>query len=516
MDLNTDYLVIEGIMSRGFGMMPKWIMTNKFLPFASKTILAYFVSYAGAGMTAFPSRGRVLSDLGISGNTYDKYMKPLKESGIITVRQINAGGKGNGFGHNLYTLNMNAVYRPGPEEAPEPSEEVPMDGPFSVFFSGVYRDGYGVIPKTVMTDRELSVTSKSLYAYICAFSGGTDRACPKVDDMLDHLGIGRSAYQTHMKALVERGYITIVQSRGGKGRMSRNTFILNQGIPMQEDSPHIGFCGTQNPPHGEICDTQSPPHIEFCGTQNPPYGGKPQTQNCGTKINSSENNNSIQVSINQSDSTYKEDPSEMMDGSTEPPAEDREEISLEEYYARNSEKIKEELLEQGEIPAEWCGDERKLETAVRVMTDWDERTQTDEEDLSPVMRAQLRTYRLFVPAMTDLLKNTPGGHFLLGETVSSVRIRDRLMAWYVCRAGTDGRVRLTISDLFCEIYSAYMRAADGVRNPFRYMQSCIWSALRSGRQPEADWMDMPRVPAGKASGTMLHDHEAGIVKNLYI
>ncbi len=51
---NNDTLHVEGVRSRGFGIIPKLVMQDKRLTGDAKAIYAYFCSYAGAGDTAFP------------------------------------------------------------------------------------------------------------------------------------------------------------------------------------------------------------------------------------------------------------------------------------------------------------------------------------------------------------------------------------------------------------------------------------------------------------------------------
>lgn len=63
-----DKLIVEGINSQGYGIMPKMIMQDKRLTIESKAIYAYLVSYAGVGTSAFPGLKRILSDLCISEN----------------------------------------------------------------------------------------------------------------------------------------------------------------------------------------------------------------------------------------------------------------------------------------------------------------------------------------------------------------------------------------------------------------------------------------------------------------
>lgn len=77
------------------------IMQDKNLHIAAKAIYAYLSSFAGAASCCYPSRGKICSDLGISSDTFTKYLKQLTDSGYLTVTQEKEHGR---FAHNVYTL----------------------------------------------------------------------------------------------------------------------------------------------------------------------------------------------------------------------------------------------------------------------------------------------------------------------------------------------------------------------------------------------------------------------------
>lgn len=101
-----DKLIVEGINSMGYGLMPKTVAKDKRLTIEAKAIYAYFVSYAGAGTSAFPSLKTILSDLNISENRFYKHRKLLIEFGYISVK---AERKGKIVTKNIYTLHTNPM-----------------------------------------------------------------------------------------------------------------------------------------------------------------------------------------------------------------------------------------------------------------------------------------------------------------------------------------------------------------------------------------------------------------------
>lgn len=96
-----DILKTIELHSKGYGIIPKLVMQDTSLHVTSKAIYAYFCSYAGSGDTCFPSRTRICADLGISIDTFGKYLKQLTDKGYIECSQIKENGK---FSYNVYTL----------------------------------------------------------------------------------------------------------------------------------------------------------------------------------------------------------------------------------------------------------------------------------------------------------------------------------------------------------------------------------------------------------------------------
>jgi hypothetical protein len=98
----SDILQIQGINSKGFGTIPKLVMQDRRLTTEAKAIYAYFCSYAGAGRTAFPSREKIIFDLGMSQSRYYKHFQLLVRHGYIKAEQEKTL-KGR-FKRNVYTL----------------------------------------------------------------------------------------------------------------------------------------------------------------------------------------------------------------------------------------------------------------------------------------------------------------------------------------------------------------------------------------------------------------------------
>lgn len=89
------------INSKGFGTIPKLVMQDQNLGITAKALYAYFSSYSGAGDVCFPTIKKICSDLKISRDTFNKYLKQLIDSGYLFKEQVRKQGK---FSHNVYSF----------------------------------------------------------------------------------------------------------------------------------------------------------------------------------------------------------------------------------------------------------------------------------------------------------------------------------------------------------------------------------------------------------------------------
>lgn len=113
---------------------------------------------------------------------------------------------------------------------------------------GVYKEGYGIIPKLVMKDKKLSIEAKAIYALLCSYAGKGKTAFPSIESQCRSLKISEARYLRHRKFLIEEGYITITQSRDiieySDGRKSEvrgnNTYtIINDPQPLHANKKDV-------------------------------------------------------------------------------------------------------------------------------------------------------------------------------------------------------------------------------------------------------------------------------------
>lgn len=91
---------------------------------------------------------------------------------------------------------------------------------------GIKFKGYGVLPKYVMFDKDLTAESKGLYALICSYAGDKNYAYPSRNTITTQLGIGKDRFYRHFALLLEQGYIEKEHHRNEHRKFSHNVYIL--------------------------------------------------------------------------------------------------------------------------------------------------------------------------------------------------------------------------------------------------------------------------------------------------
>ena len=101
MSKETNRGSMDGVMSKGYGTIPKLVMQHEDLSIEAKAIYAYLASFAGAGDTAYPSVSIMCKHLGISKDRFYRHRKALLDNDFIRITQHQNEG---GWSNNLYTV----------------------------------------------------------------------------------------------------------------------------------------------------------------------------------------------------------------------------------------------------------------------------------------------------------------------------------------------------------------------------------------------------------------------------
>ena len=217
----ADILRVEGILAKGYGLIPKYPMIDVDLSLTSKSIYAYLCSLSGNGESTYPSVDTIQKTLNIGRRAYTAGLEQLTKFGyVIKEKQRTAGSR---FDHNLYILSSN------PKKF-QLMKEQEISGNASriatrICSEGLRSLGYGMIPRTVMCDDRLSCKAKGIYAYFAAYTGAGNVAFPSIEQISRQLDINKDTYYKYMKELLTLNYISVVQIHDGK--FSGNQYSLN-------------------------------------------------------------------------------------------------------------------------------------------------------------------------------------------------------------------------------------------------------------------------------------------------
>lgn len=430
--MNTDIIRVHGIMSKGFGQVSKFVMMNPLLSIGAKGVYGYFVSYTGGGNnTAFPGRDKIVSDLGVTKDTYYKYLKELTESGLITVSQQNCPGPDSrGFQRNIYTVELypDELIRMSSEEKGinQALETVKTAGHIAAA-------GYGNVPKEVMTDPEISIQAKGVYSYISSFSGTDFKASPSKDVAAYHMKVSSGSYQKYCLELEKSGYVSRYQEKTGN-RFGRTIFILNQQISEDRNLLSPIFPSVNN------SDTMITDTV------------KSYTKVSDTKKSDAVISDTTNPDTNRNSSKYNRNKSKTVSNTISP------------NHARTS--------GNGTAETETTDRQKKIKAFLEKETDWENRSRLKYYS-GEKSREELRLYKLTVEALLEMLTSEKTMQ-LGGHSVTSDMVEESVM---LITGEEVGENRLTA--LVDQVKEAYLEAASKreISNVSGYLKTIIWTKL---------------------------------------
>ena len=98
-----------------------------------------------------------------------------------------------------------------------------------VQLEGILKKGYGISPKLVMQDPNLSIEAKAIYAYMASFAGNGVQAFPSISKACKDLNVSKNRFLKHRKQLIESGYITVKKERK-EGKFDNNIYVINYTV----------------------------------------------------------------------------------------------------------------------------------------------------------------------------------------------------------------------------------------------------------------------------------------------
>lgn len=267
-------IALTGVFARGFGKVSRTLLEDPRLTNAAKALYCFLALY---GQIAYPKVETQMKSLKLSKKRYDDARKLLEELGYIKVEKISSSG----WKHNLYTLS-----------ACHNGEDI-------------FAHGFGLVPRTIMEDQDLSVEAKVIYAYLSCFAGASGNCNPAVKTQIITLKMNKDTYRKHRKQLIDRGYVTISQEREGVcEKFARNRYSLEH-YPKIRTAEQAGASTSQSKdtPVPSASDAPSSASVSDANKTDVPVPGPENNENIGgdswgtvnrdTKKTSVENTNNI-------------------------------------------------------------------------------------------------------------------------------------------------------------------------------------------------------------------------------
>lgn len=471
-----DELRTQGVLCRGYGILPKYPMLDEALTLEAKGIYALFCSYAGSGNTAFPGWQRIVGLLGVNKDTYYRHLRLLIKQGYLRVERMKTPGA-KGFQRNCYTLVS------CPEKFRAVAREHYQEKRYAVIRAGGLRSaGYGYIPKVVMLDERLTLQEKALYAYYCVFTGAGESACPKKEDILRHLGVSDRSYRKYNQALIACNYL-VVRQRVVNGRMSVNDYYLVD----TPDEENLQQGRGETVPCGKISEVSRDAVVSGGNFSEVSKSEVFISEVANSEVKKPEANktNAGKTKIQEKNSF-----SERTEGKAGAFFAQRERFlsvfagERTHYSAaqqREQRLAAEDMFSLGTIPPRWTSDRKRMRAALALLLEDDRFGCAETYRAMADGEAEFALYRLFRDALTDLLTAVRPVE-MDGVCVTAEEVLEQLTPFLAIRQPDV----LRIEGLFETVREDYRAAAKtrGIRAPLKYMKSCIWTALRQGRAHE--------------------------------
>ena len=472
----ADIIRFDGIKSKGFGTIAKFVMHDRDLSIESKTIYGYFCALCGGGTETYPARSTILSALKLSKNGYYRHYKALIEQGYIEVSKADPK---NIKSYNVYTILSN------PKKLIEFAEKNKDNAKAKLITDSIDSYGYGILPRTVMIDDRLDIKAKGLYCYLASYAGAGTTVYPEKKNILYHLHISEDTYYRYYNELIDCNYVTPVQ-RKENGQFSVCDYILNQkpdekmGAITQEERHKK--TKLPNPKKEDISETRikSEKSTSYENRiKSVPNPKKGDTINEDTKKGDTEKEDTtnISVSINKHINN-----SEINQPAKNKKNERTIEIKNDDEILRYEEGIRQIIKENNGIPYTFLSDPMLISRTIHTLTGWtDQIKDIQNKDLD---NASLDD-ELFVLANRCLIDMLSCEYNLFkdGTKVSNGYILERIneVIEYVyndCFGSFYGNLPCDVSiNTFLDLFlREYKRVAEyhEIKFPVPHMKTCLY------------------------------------------
>ena len=92
------------------------------------------------------------------------------------------------------------------------------------------RRRYGLVDQNIMTNPELSIEARAIYAILASYSNAKTReSSPSVQTLIKAAGISKDRFYKHMGQLIEHGIVRKGTMTEGRLKI-RNVYVLNDNV----------------------------------------------------------------------------------------------------------------------------------------------------------------------------------------------------------------------------------------------------------------------------------------------
>lgn len=432
-----NYLIVEGINHKGFGVIPKAVMIDKDLTIEAKAIYAYFASYAGNGNTAFPTRNTILSHLKISKERYYKNLHLLDKLGFILINQKRDNGI---YARNIYTLVT----------SPKKFENLTDDVSIKIKNFGLKSTGFGIIPKAVMIDPDINISAKAIYAYICCFSGNGFTA-PTYPEIKAHLRIGEDTFLRHRKSLLEADYIRKHMFYSKEHKCQR---LFYEIVEYPENKDTVKKQDLENQDTVELADNQQ--ILEYPKNQD-----TVENIDTTTFLISPENKDTVKKQNTENQDTVNQDINiTILNKKIDRLIDINKDNQNSSKFKSDKLAIEKEILSYKKITDEIANDDEKLQMAIKVITDFSLLEKCGFTGINTDFKQLLHT--MFMSAL----------HKSIRSDADILKIINQILK----KHGKHG-----IAEVFENISLNFTTALEkgNIKSPEKYFLSCLKNELRT-------------------------------------
>ena len=457
-----DEVRVRGIRAKGFGQLPRIVFVDPAVSVTAKGIYAYFCSYTGSGKnTAFPTRNRILHDLGLSKDSYYKHFNTLIEKGYGLITVDKAEAPGSQFQKNIYTIESFPSRYASEKEFPQASTAMAAALSEVRKHQDLCAAGYGIAPKAVMIDPELSVQAKGVYAYLSSFAGAGTTASPSIETMTYHLSLTDHTLRRYITELISAGLISR-ESKTENGRFSGYVYHLlaDPARYREEKNQNGNFSAGVFPQGGKIQDMKN----QDVKIPDAPIRDAEKSDAAISDTNKANSaTNSSNTNVLYHDPSFPALPRRMpkrADGSID--------------YEKNYAGVLRELSERQTIPESYMHRYPLMATAVRIISEWDDLSRPELYS-TPEGEAWRKAFLLFVQVLSEML--TEGHETVVHEqSISPEMVYEKLMENHLVINSLD---LLDLSSLRDTAVGRYLEQASRQRisNPTAYMKAIVWTVL---------------------------------------